>query len=153
MPGFGSIIDQKQPIQILTTLIKKGTIPHALLFTGIEGVGKLAAAMTFAMACNCTTQLYNQKKSEDISGPCDQCRSCKKIRSGNHPDIIHIKPSGHYIKIAQIRSLCQTLAMKPYEARLRVVIISDSQAMNPQAGNALLKFCQFSCHGWLVAKT
>jgi DNA polymerase-3 subunit delta' len=29
--------------------------------------------------------------------------------------------------------------MKPYEARLRVVIISDAQAMNPEAGNALLK--------------
>lgn len=139
MPGFGSIIDQEQPIQILTTFIKKGTIPHALLFTGIEGVGKLAAAMTFAMACNCITQMQNEKKAQNESGPCDQCRSCKKINSGNHPDIIHIKPSGHFIKIAQIRSLCQTLAMKPYEARLRVVIISDAQAMNPEAGNALLK--------------
>jgi DNA polymerase-3 subunit delta' len=139
VPGFGSIIDQEQPIQILTTFIKKGTIPHALLFTGIEGVGKLAAAMTFAMACNCITQMQNEKKAQNKSGPCDQCRSCKKINSGNHPDIIHIKPSGHFIKIAQIRSLCQTLAMKPYEARLRVVIISDAQAMNPEAGNALLK--------------
>ncbi len=139
MPGFGSIIDQEQPIQILTTFIKKGTIPHALLFTGIEGVGKLAAAMTFAMACNCITQMQNEKKAQNKSGPCDKCRSCKKINSGNHPDIIHIKPSGHFIKIAQIRSLCQTLAMKPYEARLRVVIISDAQAMNPEAGNALLK--------------
>jgi DNA polymerase-3 subunit delta' len=139
VPGFGSIIDQEQPIQILTTFIKKGTIPHTLLFTGIEGVGKLAAAMTFAMACNCITQIQNEKKAQNESGPCDQCRSCKKINSGNHPDIIHIKPSGHFIKIAQIRSLCQTLAMKPYEARLRVVIISDAQAMNPEAGNALLK--------------
>jgi len=139
VPGFGSITDQEQPIQILTTFIKKGTIPHTLLFTGIEGVGKLAAAMTFAMACNCITQMQNEKKAQNESGPCDQCRSCKKINSGNHPDIIHIKPSGHFIKIAQIRSLCQTLAMKPYEARLRVVIISDAQAMNPEAGNALLK--------------
>jgi DNA polymerase-3 subunit delta' len=29
--------------------------------------------------------------------------------------------------------------MKPYEASMRVVIISDAQAMNPAAGNALLK--------------
>lgn len=29
--------------------------------------------------------------------------------------------------------------MKPYEARSRVVILSDAQAMNPSAGNALLK--------------
>jgi DNA polymerase-3 subunit delta' len=32
--------------------------------------------------------------------------------------------------------------MKPYEARLRVVIISDAQAMNPAAGNALLKMLE-----------
>jgi len=137
--GFGSIIDQKQPIQILTTFIKKGTIPHALLFTGIEGVGKLAAAMTFAMACNCIVQVHNGEKTQNITGPCNQCRSCKKINSGNHPDIILIKPSGQFIKIAQIRSLHQTLAMKPYEARSRVVIISEARAMNPEAGNALLK--------------
>jgi DNA polymerase-3 subunit delta' len=44
-----------------------------------------------------------------------------------------------FIKIDQIRALCQTLAMKPYEAGMRVVLISDAQAMNPAAGNALLK--------------
>ena len=31
------------------------------------------------------------------------------------------------------------LAMKPYEARYRVVIISDAHALNPEAGNSLLK--------------
>ena len=44
-----------------------------------------------------------------------------------------------FIKIDQIRALCKNLAMKPYEAGIRVVIISDAQAMNPAAGNALLK--------------
>jgi DNA polymerase-3 subunit delta' len=32
--------------------------------------------------------------------------------------------------------------MKPYEARRRVVIITDAQAMNPAAGNALLKMLE-----------
>jgi DNA polymerase-3 subunit delta' len=31
------------------------------------------------------------------------------------------------------------LAMKPYEARYRVVIISDAHTLNPEAGNAMLK--------------
>jgi DNA polymerase-3 subunit delta' len=53
-----------------------------------------------------------------------------------------VKPSGPFIKIDQIRSLCQTLALKPYEAKRRVVIISDAQAMNPAAGNALLKMLE-----------
>lgn len=131
--GFKVIINQEQPKRILTACLKTGHIPHAFLFTGKSGVGKRITAMTFAMACNC------MGKEPDTTEPCGNCISCLKIKSGNHPDIITISPSGSYIKIAQIRSLCHILAMKPYEARLRVVIISDAQTMNPSAGNALLK--------------
>lgn len=148
--GFESIIDQEQPVRRLTTILRKGMIPHALLFTGIEGVGKRAAAMTFAMACNCANvelerldengkQLHKSQGRHTTPGPCGCCRSCRKIQSGNHPDIIRINPSGSHIRISQIRSLGETLALKPYEARIRVVVISEAQNMNPEAGNALLK--------------
>jgi len=153
VPGFESIIDQVRPIRILTAFLQKGTIPHALLFTGIEGVGKERAAVTLAMACNCTgnrARFDSEGVDIPVSGhskaslpfttePCGSCRSCRKIESDNHPDIIRIKPAGPLIKIDQIRTLCQTIAMRPYEAGTRVVIISDAQAMNPAAGNALLK--------------
>ena len=154
MPGFESIIDQDRPIRILTTFLQKGTVPHALLFTGIEGVGKQNTAVAFAMACNCTGDNFETKselRDSRVAGghsttnrprrvnPCCNCKSCRKIESENHPDIIRVKPSGVFIKIDQIRTLCRTLAMKPYEAGMRVVIISDAQAMNPAAGNALLK--------------
>jgi len=148
--GFESIIDQKRPLQLLTTLLKKGTIPHALLFTGIDGAGKHNTAIAFAMACNClgkgtaSKEQYagnagNYPDGSSVSEPCCICRSCRKILSHNHPDILHIEPTGAIIKIAQIRSLCHTLTMKPFEARLRVVVISRAQAMNPEAANALLK--------------
>jgi DNA polymerase-3 subunit delta' len=154
VPGFESIIDQDRPIRILTTFLQKGTVPHALLFTGIEGVGKQNTAVAFAMACNCTgdnfetkSELRDSRAADGHSttnrprtiNPCGNCKSCRKIESGNHPDIIRIKPSGASIKINQIRTLCQTLTMKPYEAGIRVVLISDAQALNPAAGNALLK--------------
>jgi DNA polymerase-3 subunit delta' len=51
-------------------------------------------------------------------------------------------PTGATIKIAQVRALCETLSMKPYEARMRVVIITDAHTMNPSAGNALLKMLE-----------
>ena len=139
MSGFESIIDQHKPIRLLTAFLQKGTTPHALLFTGIEGVGKRMTALTFAMACNCMNAKQGTQHQDTASNPCLHCRSCRKIKSGNHPDIIFIKPSGPFIRINQIRSLCHTLGMKPYEARQRVVIISEAQAMNPEAGNALLK--------------
>lgn len=156
MTGFESLIDQKQPLGILSTLLKHKNIPHALLFTGIEGIGKHTAAISFAMACNCAAiaswRLSEQGIHLPVGGkddkkpvshfPCGCCRSCKTIQSGSHPDIIWIKPSGSFIKIDQIRTLYQTLAMKPYEAGYRVVIVSDAQQMNPAAGNALLKMLE-----------
>ena len=154
--GFESIIGQEQPIRLLTTLLENEALPHALLFLGIEGVGKKKAAMALGMACNCTaikpghhsgrmksqSNGYTAYHQITTLNPCGCCKSCRKIESGNHPDVILIKPSGAFIRIRQIRDLCGTLAMKPYGARCRVVIISDAQAMNPSAGNALLKMLE-----------
>jgi DNA polymerase-3 subunit delta' len=151
--GFDSIIEQERPVRILKTLYRKGTIPHALLFTGQEGVGKHSAAIAFAMICNCIgmetplpsrsntqTQLRSPALHDDE--PCGVCPACRKIMSGNHPDVIHVKPTGATIKIAQIRALCEALSMKPYEAKMRVVIVTDAHVMNPSAGNALLKMLE-----------
>ena len=149
MPGFESILDQKQPVRILSTLFHNGAVPHALLFTGIEGSGKTNCAMVFAMLCNCLKKCNitgNQDRIDFLTltdgyfiNPCGSCKACKKIESGNHPDIIRIKPNGNFIRIEQIRDLGNIIALKPYEAKMRVVIISDAQHMTPEAGNALLK--------------
>jgi len=137
----------------LKTFLRNEAIPHALLFLGIDGVGKTTTAKAFAKACNCAAvkNRHPSEKEDAASIPvtaqdltakieiCPGCKSCNKIEKGNHPDIILVEPTGPYIRIDQIRNLCNILAMKPYEARLRVVIIKDAQAMNPAAGNALLK--------------
>jgi DNA polymerase-3 subunit delta' len=142
-------MDQDRPVKILNTLFEKATIPHALLFTGLAGIGKRAAANAFAMTCNCIGITANQGIAPSGgtigSAPlasCGKCSACRKILTGNHPDILHIKPAGQYIKIAQIRGLVETLALKPYEAQLRVVIIAEAQSLNPSAGNALLKMLE-----------
>ena len=157
VPGFELLINQEQPIRTLTALLRNGTLPHALLFTGTEGVGKQAAAVALAMACNCQRE-FPEFKTEDRSGQdpvnssgefnlitmgaCGVCKSCRKIVAGNHPDIIRVQPIGPFIKIDQIRALLQTLAMKPYEATTRVAILSEAQAMNAAASNALLKILE-----------
>jgi DNA polymerase III subunit delta' len=156
MFGFESILGQEKPIRLLTTLLRNETMPHALLFLGIDGVGKKTAAIATAMAGNCVGHEdenfpLEKKNRADRStvqkittktGICGCCKSCSKIKSGHHPDIILVKPTGNFIRINQIRNLCSILTMKPYEASLRVVIISDAQTMNPAAGNALLKMLE-----------
>ncbi len=137
----------------MKTFLRNEAIPHALLFLGIAGVGKTTTAKAFAKACNCAAarNRYFSAKEDDASihgtaqelkeriEICPGCKSCNKIEKGSHPDVILVEPTGPIIRINQIRNLCNILAMKPYEARLRVVIIKDAQTMNPAAGNALLK--------------
>jgi DNA polymerase-3 subunit delta' len=153
VPGFDSIVDQESVVRRLSKINRKGNIPHALLFTGLDGVGKRKTAKVFAMACNCMCSNRmpygsdNEKTAPPAEAmraafPCGECRACRKIDAELHPDIIFIQPQKGTIKISQIRDLCHMLAMKPYEAKQRVVIITEAHAMNPEAGNALLKLLE-----------
>jgi len=139
--GFDAIVGQQDPIRLLKTFVRNGTQPHALLFTGDDGVGKKMTAAAFAMACNCLTlkSALRHRPPLDAINACGECTPCKKIAGKHHPDVIRVAPASAVIRISQIRGLLQTLALKPNEADIRVVILSDAQAMNPEAGNALLK--------------
>jgi len=106
--------------------------------------------MAFAMALNCKNREASHTRGaatdrgEAFEAPpaCGRCRSCRKIESGNHPDIVRIQPTGTFIRIDQIRELCRILSMKPYEAEYRTVLISEAHRMNAEAGNALLKMLE-----------
>ena len=116
MPGFESIIGQNLSVRLLQTFLRNGTLPHALLFTGIEGIGKRTTANILAMALNC-----RDKKISPVN-PCGKCRSCRQISSGSHPDVITIEPQNGYLRIDQIRKLLGSLSMKPFSAEHRVVV-------------------------------
>ena len=140
--GFSAICNQEKAVQRLAGFIQSGNIPHALLFAGLDGIGKKKTALAFSMALNCHAVAGQSPMGSKPIEPCGTCRPCKKIAAGHHPDVFIVEPDQSRIRIAAIRDIGHALAVKPYEALTRVVIIDQAQAMNPQAGNSLLKLLE-----------
>jgi DNA polymerase-3 subunit delta' len=70
---------------------------------------------------------------------CGECISCRKVLSGNHPDIHALEPDGQFIKVDQIRALQKDLSYRPYEAPRKACIIDGADRFNLSSGNSLLK--------------
>lgn len=145
---FESITDQNQAVSRLMAMIRHRFVPHALLFSGIDGIGKTTTARLMAMVLNCRASGPDETDGpfghpgQNLNEHLCSCRSCRKIQAGTHPDILTVEPSGGIIKIAQIRDLCHKLLVKPLEASMRVVILRDVHTMNHESGNALLKMLE-----------
>jgi DNA polymerase III subunit delta' len=128
------IFGQERAKRFLKQLLRLEKLPHALLFSGMEGVGKLALAREFAKLLNCLDP-------QDFDS-CDGCPSCLKTRDGHHPDLVWVRSDGATIKLDQIRNLRQRLSFRPFEGKLRIVILEDAQDLREEAGNALLKLLE-----------
>lgn len=142
MPAtFGAIVGQQRALKTLGALVARDSVPHALLFTGVDGIGKATTARALAMVLNCQHPLP-AGPGRPWPDACGRCRSCRRIAGRLHPDVIQLEPEGAFFKIGQIRALLDVLALKPYEARFRVAILGDAQAMTAAAANALLKILE-----------
>jgi DNA polymerase-3 subunit delta' len=104
-------------------------IPQALLLAGPPNVGKSTIARFFAQYLNC--------RGEDR--PCGHCSSCRKMISGNHPDIRIFDEEDQSLKIDQVRELQRELSLSPVEGRYRVALLCNFERATTSAANALLK--------------
>jgi DNA polymerase III subunit delta' len=125
---FSEVIGQDSAIAVLRRSISIGRVAHAYLFSGIEGCGKRKTALAFVQAVFCG-------KDE----ACGVCPSCRKVASGQHPDLHILEPDGAFIKIDQVRELQKELAYRPFEAPKKACIIDGADKFNASSGNALLK--------------
>jgi DNA polymerase-3 subunit delta' len=116
----------------LLNYYRSDNLPHALILSGGEGIGKFDLACIFANALLCTAF----KKDA-----CLTCRSCELFASNNHPDFytITVEKGSDVIKIDQIRRLVEQLAQTPKISMRQVVVIRAAEKMNIAAANALLK--------------
>jgi len=166
--GHGAILRE------LRVLAASEEPPHALLFVGPDGSGRTALALEYARLLNCErlnppvtagASLFGddalaslQTGSRDDAEPCGECRPCRLIGEGAHPDVItlgpgdtlcrprdgesHPKhPDSRDIRICQVRGLIDLVAKYPFEARYRMVIIDPADRLyrEGQAAHTILK--------------
>ena len=133
--SFEKIIGQDVAIKAIKNMIAQDQVRGTYLFLGPDGVGKRATAISLAKAVNC------EGDSRDTD--CE-CASCKKIDFGNHPDMFLVYPEGasYSIKIIRIREIIYEASLKPYEAKKRVFIVNDAEAMTEEAQNSFLKLLE-----------
>ncbi|MCK4839939.1 MAG: ATP-binding protein, partial [Desulfobulbaceae bacterium] len=130
-----SILGQEKAKKMLRRAVANNRLGHAYLFRGPVGVGKKTLARAFGNYLNC----QNPTDSQDA---CTICQSCRKLKSGNQPDLLVIEPEGVSIKIKQIRELKHALTFPPFEAKYRIVLITDIHTMRREAANSLLKILE-----------
>ncbi len=114
--------------------IREGRFPHAHIIEGREGFGKHLLAREIAMALACESRT---KTGAPL--PCGTCRSCRRIKSGDCPDVITVsKGERATMGVEAIRTLREGLATVPNDLDVKVYIIEDAHTMTVQAQNALL---------------
>jgi DNA polymerase-3 subunit delta' len=143
---FRHVVGHRRVLGLLSRAVSRGTLPPSLIFAGPAGVGKHTTATALAQVLNCPSPLRDAV-SETGGGvvlpldACGECPSCRRIARGTHADVIVVAPDedSPNIKIERVREVNERVAYRPFEARVRVVVIDEADALMPQAQNALLK--------------
>ena len=79
-----------------------------------------------------------------VTGPCNECKHCRKANRNIHPDIITITKQSdkRYIDVDQIRELKRDVIVVSNEALQKAYIINDAHLMNLNAQNAFLQILE-----------
>lgn len=123
----------------------KQRLPHAILLSGIEGIGKLNFALHLAQALLCS-------EVDSAGDPCNACHACRLVLTQAHPNIKQLEPEkpGHAIKIDQIREIGEFVQQSSFQGEYRFAIINPAHSMNMNSANALLKTLEEPAEGAII---
>lgn len=127
---FEQVVGQKPVVKTLQNSLKRGRVAHAILFSGVRGVGKTTLARLMAKSLNCL--------DGPTAVPCNKCRSCSEISAGSALDLLEIDGASNR-GIQEVRELRDKIKFMPTSARYKIVIIDEVHMLTNEAFNALLK--------------
>lgn len=169
---FREIIGQEETKAQLRRSVREGRIPHAQLFVGISGIGKLQLALAYAQYLNCPN-----RTDEDSCGTCPTCLQYQHLQ---HPDLHFVFPivgsdevcdnflepwrdillTNHYFDLddwhramgvetkqsmiyeKESGEILRKLSLKPYGNGYKVMVIWQPEKMNTTTANKLLKILE-----------
>ena len=133
--SWKNLIGHAATAENLRKAISDEKFPHAVIFSGAEGIGKRLAAEICAAALLCENKIDGE--------PCGTCENCRLVAAKTHPDFYIVEPEAtkttRNIKIGQIREMQAEAALRPINSARRVIIIDGAELMNNAAANCLLK--------------
>jgi DNA polymerase-3 subunit delta' len=132
--AFDNTAGQDRALEGLRAALCRGKVPHAYLFCGATGSGRLEVARELARILVCS----DRPASDDYCGACKDCR----LSAGfNHPDVHEAGvPLGRQLlPISTIREIQDNASLTPLSAERRVFILRDAERMTIDAANSFLK--------------
>ncbi len=76
---FDKVIGQVEVKNHLRQMMRDNCVPHALMFCGPSGAGKLPLALSFASSLLCVNPTDGEA--------CGKCASCRMLQEWGHPDL------------------------------------------------------------------
>jgi DNA polymerase-3 subunit delta' len=133
MENWG-LIGHAWAVQMLKQHLMHDSLRHAYLFSGPPGLGRRTLALRLTQALNCLQPVA-------LAEPCGQCKACQQIERMQYADlsVVQAEKQGGILRVEQIRSVRQSLVLKPYQGKYRVALFLRFQEANASAANALLK--------------
>ena len=122
----------------LLSRYRQGLMPHAVLISGPEFVGKENFSLALAQTILCVSS------ESKVGDKCGQCKGCMLSAAGNHPDFVLIKPEAENkaIKISQIRAISSFVFQSAQQGGWRVIMVCPVEKMSIDAKVALLKILE-----------
>ncbi|WP_434510862.1 DNA polymerase III subunit delta' [Desulfitobacterium sp. AusDCA] len=118
-------------LKLLEKAAYEGRLVHLLLFHGGGAIERRKAGLYLAQTLNCQYPVEGE--------PCLKCSACRKIDSGNHPDVQIIQPSKASFGIEEILQWQEKVYRKHFEGKYKVFILEQADRLTLPAENALLK--------------